>query len=147
MDSPQIQIILQLAVAVVLGGVIGLEREFKKKEAGLQTYSLVALGACLFTIIAFELFNLFTSKTGISFDPSRIVLAIATGIGFIGAGVIIHREFRMEGITTAAGLWCSAAIGVAVGAKLYFLALAATLLAVIILFVFGEVERKFLKRK
>jgi len=147
MDNSQVQIILQLVMAVVLGSLIGLEREFKRKEAGLQTYSLVTLGACLFTIIASELFIFFTNKTGISFDPSRVIQAVAIGIGFIGAGVIIYREPRVEGITTAAGLWCSAAIGVAIGVKLYFLALFATLLASIILFVFGELERKFLKRK
>jgi putative Mg2+ transporter-C (MgtC) family protein len=146
-NSQQVQIILQLVMAVILGGLIGLEREFKKKEAGLQTYSLVTLGACLFTIIAPELFSFFSGKAGISFDPSRIIQAVAIGIGFIGAGVIIYRESRVEGITTAAGLWCSAAIGVAIGIKLYFLALLATLLATIILFVFGELERKFLKKK
>ncbi len=147
MDNYQVQVILQLVVAVVLGGIIGLEREFKKKEAGLQTYSLVTLGSCLFTIISFELFNFFIGKAGVSFDPSRIIQAVAIGIGFIGAGVIIYRGTHTEGITTAAGLWCSAAIGVAVGMKLYFLALLTILLATVILFAFGELERKFLKKK
>ena len=146
MDNSQVQVILQLVLAVVLGGVIGLEREFKGKEAGLQTYSLVTLGACLFTIVNFELFNFFAGETSISFDPSRIIQAVAIGIGFIGAGVIIYRRDHVEGITTAAGLWCSAAIGVAVGIRVYFLALLATLLATIILFVLGELERKFLGR-
>ena len=147
MDNSQIQIILQLVIALVLGGIIGLERELKGKEAGLQTYSLVTLGACLFTIITFGMFpHLFAVKTGISFDPSRVIQAVAIGVGFIGAGVIIHRQSHTEGITTAAGLWCSAAIGVAVGFRLYFLALTAVLLTTIILFVFGEFERKFLKR-
>ena len=144
MYTSQIQIIGQLVLAVVLGGIIGLEREYKKKAAGFQTYSLVTLGSCLFTIINFELFDFFTGKTGISFDPSRIILAVATGIGFIGAGVIIFRKFRIEGITTAAGLWCSAGIGVAIGSKLYFLALLTALLSVIILFVFQKIERKYL---
>ena len=146
MDNSQIQIIVQLVVAVFLGGLIGLEREYKRKEAGLQTYSLVTLGSCLFTIISFKFFHLFIGEPGISFDPSRIILAVATGIGFIGAGVIIYRRFHIEGITTAAGLWCSAAIGVAVGAEFYFLALLTTLLATIILIGFGELERKFFGR-
>lgn len=141
MDNYQIQIIFQLALAVILGGIIGLEREYKKKKAGLQTYSLVALGSCLFTIIAYEIFFLFAGKTGISFDPSRVILAVATGIGFIGAGVIIHRQSHIEGITTAAGLWTTAAIGIAVGIKLYFIAFIVTLLAIFILIVFGELER------
>ncbi len=138
------QIILQMVLAVVLGGIIGLERETKKKAAGFQTYSLVTLGSCLFTLIAFEFFSLFAGNPGMSFDPSRIILAVATGIGFIGAGVIIYRQFHIEGITTAAGLWCSAGIGIAVGAKLYFLAFITTILAVLVLIVFGGIEKRFL---
>ncbi len=142
----QLQLIFQLAMAVVLGAAVGLEREYKKKGAGLQTYSLVALGSCLFTIISFELFNSFAGKTGVSFDPSRIIQAVAVGIGFIGAGVVIYRQFCVEGITTAAGLWCSAAIGVAVGAKLYFLAILTTLLVAVIMIGFGELEKKLFKK-
>jgi len=140
-----LQLILQLVLALVLGAVIGLERERKEKEAGFQTYSLVALGSCLFTILGFELFSFFTSKASVNFDPSRIIQAIAIGIGFIGAGVVIFRRDHVEGITTAAGLWCAAAIGIAVGVKLYFLALLATILVTLILIVFGEIERKYFK--
>lgn len=146
MDNYYIQIILRLFFAVILGGVIGLEREYKKKGAGFQTYSLVTLGSCLFTILGFELFNLFTGKASVDFDPSRIIQAIAMGIGFIGAGVIIYRQPQIEGVTTAAGLWCSAAIGVAVGVKLYFLAIIATILAAFILIGFGEIEKKIFKK-
>lgn len=142
----QIQIIIKLALALVFGALIGLEREYKKKEAGLQTYSLVTIGACLFTIIAFEVFKLFEGKGGISFDPSRIILAVATGIGFIGAGVIMQRKPKIEGITTAAGLWAAAAIGVAVGIGSYFLALFATLLIIVLLVAFGNLERKFFRK-
>ncbi len=143
----QIQLILQLGLALILGAVLGLEREYKGKEAGLQTYSLVTLGSCLFTILAFKFFSFSAGEAGVSFDPSRIVQAIAIGIGFIGAGAIIYRQPHVEGITTAAGLWCSAAIGVAVGAKLYFLALLTALLASIILIGFGELERRFFKKE
>ena len=146
MDNSQVQIVLQLVVAVILGGVIGLERKYKKREAGLQTYSLVALGACLFTVIACELFYFFMDRSGISFDPSRIIQAVAIGIGFIGAGVIIYRQFHVEGLTTATGLWATAAIGVAVGIRLYFTAIFGTLLIVFILVVFGGIERKFFKK-
>lgn len=139
------QIILQLVLAVVFGGVLGLEREYKRKGAGFQTFSLVALGACLFTILSFQFFNFFAAKTGISYDPSRIILAVATGIGFIGAGVIIYRGPQIEGVTTAAGLWCAAAIGVAVGAGFYFLGLLTTILAVMVLIIFGELEKKIFK--
>jgi len=146
MDNSQIQIVLQLVVAVILGGVIGLERKYKKREAGLQTYSLVALGSCLFTIVACELFYFFMDKSGISFDPSRIIQAVAIGIGFIGAGVIIYRQSHVEGLTTATGLWATAAIGVAVGIRLYLVAIFGTLLAAFILVVFGGIERKFFKK-
>ncbi len=146
MDNYQIQLILQLTLAVALGAILGLEREYKRKEAGIQTYSLVSLGACLFTIISFGLFNLFSKNAGVNFDPSRIIQAVAVGIGFIGAGVIIYRQNHMEGITTAAGLWCSAAIGVAIGAEFYFLALLTALFATVIFIGFGELERKLFKK-
>ena len=139
------EIISQLILAAFLGALIGLEREIKRKEAGLQTYSLVALGTCLFTIISFELFNLFLFKSGLSFDPSRIIQAIAIGIGFIGAGVIFRQPSGIIGLTTAAGLWTTAAIGIAVGVKLYFLAFFTTFLALFILAGFGLLEEKFFK--
>lgn len=146
MDNLQVQIIFKLLLALVLGAIIGIEREYKRKEAGLQTYSLVTLGACLFTVIACELFYFFMDKPGISFDPSRIILAVATGIGFIGAGAIIYREPHIEGLTTAAGLWAAAAIGVAVGIGLYLVAALATCFAVIILIAFGELEKKIFRK-
>ena len=141
-----IEIFYQLLLATILGALIGLEREIKRKEAGLQTYSLVALGTCLFTIISFELFNSFFGKAGISFDPSRIIMAIAIGIGFIGAGVIFRQPAGIVGLTTAAGLWTTAAIGIAAGAKLYFLAIFTTFLGLLILAGFGQLEEKFFKK-
>lgn len=143
MDNQQVQLILQLILAVFLGGVIGFEREYKKRAAGLQTYSLVTLGSCLFTIIAAETFLRLSGVQGIVFDPSRVILAVATGIGFIGAGVIIYRQVHIEGLTTAAGLWTAAAIGIAVGSKFYFLAVMSAILAVLILVIFGAVERRY----
>lgn len=140
------EIIAQLILATFLGALIGLEREYKKKEAGLQTCSLVALGACLFTIIAFELFISFLGKSGISFDPSRIIQAIAIGIGFIGAGVVFRQPSGTVGLTTAAGLWVIAAIGIAVGTQLYFLAVFTTFLALLVLAGFGELEKKVFKK-
>ena len=147
LENPQIQIIFQLLLTAFLGGLVGLEREYKRKEAGLQTYSLVALGACLFTMISFELFNFFLAKSGVSFDPSRIIQAVAIGIGFIGAGVIFFRKSHIEGLTTAAGLWVVAAIGIAVGAKLYFLAIFTTLLAVGILAGLGKLEERIFRNE
>ena len=143
----EVEIIYQLLLATFLGALIGLEREYKGKRAGLQTYSLVALGTCLFTVISFALFNSFLTKTGISFDPSRVIQAIAVGIGFIGAGVIFRQTSGIVGLTTAAGLWTTAAIGIAVGAGLYFLATLTTLLAILILAGFGLLEEKIFKEK
>ena len=145
--NSQSQIIFQTLLALILGGLIGLEREYKRKEAGLQTYSLVSLGSCLFTIICFELVNFYTGESNINIDPTRIIQAIAIGIGFIGAGVIFHRPSRIEGLTTAAGLWTTAAVGIAIGSGFYFLAIFGTLLAIVILFGFGFLEKKIFKEK
>ncbi|OIO47249.1 MAG: hypothetical protein AUJ31_00135 [Parcubacteria group bacterium CG1_02_39_15] len=141
----EIDIVCQLLLATSLGALIGLEREYKGKGAGLQTYSLVALGACLFTIISFELFDFFSVKSGVTFDPSRVIQAIAVGIGFIGAGVIFRQAGGILGLTTAAGLWVAAAIGIAAGAKFYLLAIFATLLTIIILSGLGLLEEKFFR--
>lgn len=138
----QIQVIFELLLAALLGGLIGLEREYMRKEAGLRTYSLVSLGAALFTIISFQAFELFSGQTGIDFDPSRIIGQIVLGIGFLGAGLIIFRGSHVEGLTTAAGLWVVAAIGVAVGIGFYFLAIFATFLAVGILAGLRIIEEK-----
>ncbi|GAH96967.1 unnamed protein product [marine sediment metagenome] len=144
----ELQIICQLFLATFLGALIGLEREYKRKQAGLQTYSLVALGSCLFTIISFNLVNLFPGESGISLDPLRVIQAIAIGIGFIGAGVIFFRGGdQIEGLTTAAGLWVVAAIGIAVGAGFYFLAAFTALLAILILAGLGLLEEKLFKKR
>lgn len=142
-----IQTIYQLFLTIFLGALIGLEREYKRKEAGLQTYSLVSLGACLFTMISFELANLFLTKPGVTFDPSRVIQAIAVGIGFIGAGAILRQSPRIIGLTTATGLWVAAAVGVAVGAKLFALAVFATLLSLLVLSGFGLLEDKFFRKE
>lgn len=143
----EFQIICQLFLATFLGALIGLEREYKRKQAGLQTYSLVALGSCLFTIISFSLINLFPGESGINLDPLRVIQAIAIGIGFIGAGVIFRQPAGIFGLTTAAGLWLSSAIGIAVGAGLYFLAAFTTLLAILILAGLGLLEEKLFKKR
>ncbi len=138
--------ILQLLLATLLGGLVGLEREYKRKEAGLRTFSLVCLGSAFFTIISYETARSFIGQSSVDFDPTRIIGQIVLGIGFVGAGLIIFREFYIEGLTTAAGLWVTAAIGVAVGAQLYFLAVSATLIAVGVLFGLRLVKEKTLDK-
>ena len=147
LDNPQIQIIFQLLLATFLGGMVGLEREYLRKEAGLRTYSLVSLGATLFTILGFVAFQEIGVSWGISFDPSRVIYAVAIGVGFLGTGVIMRRQFRIEGLTTAAGLWVTAAIGVTVGLKLYSIAFFASFLAVGILAGLRLLEEKVLHKE
>jgi len=137
----EIQIIYQLLLAAFLGALIGIERECKKKQAGLQTYSLVALGACLFTV----LFLLLTKPSSV--DSSSIITAIAIGMGFIGAGAIFRGEGKIEGLTTAAGLWVTAAVGLTVGTQFYLLAIFATFLTLVVLAGFGILEEKFFSKK
>lgn len=134
------EVFFKLLLATLCGSLIGLEREIKKKGAGLQTYSLVCLGSSLFSIITFSL-----SRLKIV-DPSLIIMAIAVGMGFIGAGAIFRGESQVTGLTTAAGLWATAAIGLAIGASFYFLALFSTLLVLLILAGFGYLEEKVFKK-
>lgn len=141
------EIFCQLLLATFLGAIIGFEREIKRKEAGFRTYSLVTLGSCIFTLIAFKLFDFFYNKSGIAFDPSRIIQAIAIGIGFIGAGVIFRQTSGVVGLTTAAGLWVTAAIGIGVGAKFYFLATIGAFFALLIFMGFSLIEEKIFNKK
>lgn len=145
--NPQMRIIFQLLLAAFLGGLVGLEREYKRKEAGLRTYALVALGATLFTIISFEISSLFQNQTGINFDPGRVIGQIVLGVGFLGAGLIIFRGFYIEGLTTAAGLWVTAAIGSAIAVRLYFVAIFVTFLTVGILSGLRILEEKIFGKK
>jgi putative Mg2+ transporter-C (MgtC) family protein len=117
-------IVLKLVVALLLGALVGLEREWKRKPAGLRTHMLVSMGACMFTVVSMTSFNT---------DPARVASGIVTGIGFIGAGSIIGSRGHIHGITTAATLWIVAAIGLAVGAEMYVLAFAASILVFIVL--------------
>ena len=111
----------KLLLAVVLGGIIGLERHIlAKKEAGTKTYALVTMGAALYTLLSMNAF-------GTAVDGSRIASGIVTGIGFLGAGMIITHGEKVEGLTTAAGLWVTAAIGMAVAAGWYAVAIITTL--------------------
>lgn len=141
------EIIFQLFLALILGGLIGLEREFVKRGAGLRTFILVCLGATLFTLVAFHSSKSLIGKPGVDFDPSRIIGKIVLGIGFLGAGLIILRGARIEGLTTAAALWVTAAIGASLGARFYFLAIFVAFLTALILAGFRLIEEKLLKTK
>jgi mg2+ transporter-C family protein len=118
----------------MLGGVIGLEREYRAKEAGFRTHFLVALGSGLFMILSQFGFNdVLGHYEQVSLDPSRIASQVVTGIGFIGAGTIIFQKHVVRGLTTAAGLWVTSAIGMTAGAGMYVLSIATTVLVLLCL--------------
>jgi putative Mg2+ transporter-C (MgtC) family protein len=144
---PELQIFFQLLLASFLGGMVGLEREYGKKEAGLRTYTLVCLGSALFAIVALNGLGGFEKLASVRIDPIRIVQAIAIGIGFIGSGLIIFRKDHIEGLTTAAGLWVTSAIGIAVGLGLYSIAIFASLLSIGILSGLRILEERVLRSK
>jgi len=145
MTGSEIEIFGQLALATILGALAGLERELAKKAAGMRTFALVSLGAAFFTIISMVAAEKF-SGTNYLFDVSRIPSQIVLGVGFIGAGLIIFHRSRLRGLTTAAGLWVAAAIGVAVGFKFYLLAIFTTFLTVLIFVLFWVVEEKIVRK-
>lgn len=123
--------ILRLLAATAMGAVIGLEREYHAKEAGVRTHLLVALGSCLFMILSIYGFDFMLDYDNVSFDPSRIAAQVVTGIGFIGAGTIIFQKQVVRGLTTAAGLWVTAAIGLACGNGMFWVALITTAIVLI----------------
>ena len=124
---------MRLAAAAALGGVIGLERELREREAGFRTHMLVSVGAALFTLVSAYAWGdfAFSQASGVTFDPTRIAAQIVTGIGFIGAGAIIRQGLSVRGLTTAATLWMVAAIGMACGAGFYWAAVIATAIALV----------------
>ncbi|MGP1308950.1 MAG: MgtC/SapB family protein [Phycisphaerales bacterium] len=108
--------VIRLAIAGAIAAIIGWNREQAKKPAGLRTFVLVGLGSCLFTLLALEMIEMFDDEGGGGgLDPLRVVSGLIGGIGFLGAGTIIQSRGRVEGVTTAAGLWLTAAIGLACG--------------------------------
>ena len=116
MEPYVLPVVLKLTIAAFLGLVIGLERNFAHKEPGMRTFSLITMGSALFVILG----NSIVNQTGV--DQTRIISQIATGIGFLGAGVIIFHEKKLQGLTTAATIWIAAAIGATVGFGAYLVA-------------------------
>ena len=127
------EVLLRIILAGVLGGAIGAEREIREREAGLRTHMLVAVGAALFTIVSAYAWTdfQFSTREGVTFDPTRIAAQVVTGIGFLGAGAIIRQGLSIRGLTTAASLWVVAAIGMASGAGYYSAAVITTVLVLV----------------
>ncbi|MBI4118561.1 MAG: MgtC/SapB family protein [Parcubacteria group bacterium] len=120
----------RLSTAAFLGLILGTERVLAHKQAGMRTYALISLGAALFVIVSEAILHQYAS--GASADPIRMAAAVVTGIGFIGAGLIIFKDKTIRGLTTAAGLWVTAGIGIASGFGLYAIAVFSTILAFLI---------------
>lgn len=121
--------LIKLLMAVLIGGLIGLEREMHAKAAGLRTITLITVGATLFTMLSLD------------FGDDRVIANIVTGVGFLGAGAILFSEGRVKGLTTASSIWVAAALGMAVGLGDYGLAMVAGLIVFLILWLFAQVDR------
>lgn len=125
----------KILLAIILGGIIGIERETLGKPAGSRTYALIAMGSCLLTILAIEGFTQYPNSS-----PTVLVGAIISGMGFLGAGVIIFHKEKLEGLTTAAALWAIAAVGIAIGLSWYAEAIIATIFMFLLLFIVRKIE-------
>ena len=124
-------LVFRLLLAGALGAVIGLDREYRAKEAGFRTHFLVCLGSALFMIISQYGFAEIVKANGANYDGARVAAQIVSGIGFLGAGTIIFHKQFIRGLTTAAGMWATAGIGMAIGGGMYFIGVAATILVLI----------------
>ncbi|WP_096438111.1 MgtC/SapB family protein [Alteribacter populi] len=140
---------LRLLLAAVLGGLIGIEREYHHHPAGFRTHLLVSVGSCLIMLLAFFGFDAYIATKDpeiITFDPSRLAAYVVSGIGFLGAGTILVQGYTVRGLTTAASIWVVAGIGLSVGAGMYFSASIATIIVILSLFLLGKVDLFVLNR-
>ncbi|WP_129776535.1 MgtC/SapB family protein [Peristeroidobacter soli] len=139
---PPLETTLRVLAAVVVGALIGLDRELRNKPAGLRTHILISLAAALFTVIAFEIHIQFaggdSSKTA---DPVRIINAVTAGVAFLAAGAIIQSRGNVHGLTTGASMWLAGALGTSCGAGYYFVALVGIVLALTVLVAVSKLER------
>lgn len=140
-SSMTLEFVLRIFVAAILGGAVGLEREYRDKAAGFRTHFLVALGSALFMIISAYGFEGVLTNENMRLDVSRIAAQVVSGIGFIGAGTIIFQKNAVRGLTTAAGVWVTAAIGLTCGAGMYLLAIISTALVLVGMEAFNYVLR------
>ena len=137
MDLGSGVIFLRLLLSALLGGIVGMEREWRNQPAGLRTHLILSLGAALATVVSIEL------GSGAGSDPARIAANIVTGIGFLGAGVIFRFGISVRGLTTAASIWTTAMIGMAVGAGIYWGAFVATAFLLLSLVILRRLESLF----
>jgi len=133
-----LQVIIRLCLAIILSGLIGLERQVHRRTAGLRTHILVSLGSCLIMLTSLYIFDIYKDKAPL--DPARIAAGVVTGIGFLGAGTIIREKEGIRGLTTAASLWVVAGIGLAVGCGFYTAAVFTSILALSVLLFLRKLE-------
>ena len=145
LDITTIDIIIRLFIALFLGMIIGTERVWAHKTAGMRTYALVSMGSALFVIISNEMVKYYTGFNGL--NPLMIISQIVVGVGFIGAGLIFSKDSKLMGLTTATGLWVSAGIGMASGFALFKIAIIATILSLFIFIVLWFLEEQLKKTK
>ena len=138
-------IFVGLLLAVLFGAILGVERNLAGKMAGMRTYALVSLGSALFVDVS-RLVIAGSGVVGAGYDPMRLAAQIVTGVGFLGAGLVVLHGGRLTGITTAAGIWVAAGIGMACGFGLYTLALFATGLSLVIFTILWVIERDYVQR-
>jgi putative Mg2+ transporter-C (MgtC) family protein len=144
-DIATVDIILKLFVALVLGMIIGTERLWAHKTAGMRTYALVAMGSALFVITSHEMSIAYAGFAGT--NPLMIIAQIVVGVGFIGTGLIFTKDSKLMGLTTATGLWVSAGIGMASGFGLYKIAIIATVFTLFIFIVLWGIEQQLKRMK
>lgn len=138
---------LRLLLALGLGGLIGLERELGGHPAGFRTHILVCLGSAVIVLLSMYGFADFAAEPNVRLDPARLAAQVISGVGFLGAGTIMRNGFGVTGLTTAASLWVSAAIGLSAGAGFYYGAVISTFLVVMSLFALNKVEKLFSRTK
>lgn len=150
-DNPwfinEIDIAARLGLSIMLGGLIGFERESSNHAAGFRTNILVCLGACLLMLLSIYGFADFVEEPNVRVDPARLAAAVITGVGFLGAGTILFTGKSITGLTTAASLWVVAAIGLAVGAGFYFASASVTIMALLTLWGFNKIEKRYMNAK
>ncbi len=139
-----LQCVIRLAAAAVFGGAIGLEREHRGRSAGFRTQMLVGIGAALATLVGLNYLRGLNGQMAVNVqvDPTRVAYGVMTGIGFLGAGTIISHGAGVRGLTTAASLWCTAAVGLTSGLGLYELAACATVIVLIVLYLLAWIDRR-----
>lgn len=145
LNSATLEIALRLFIALLLGMIIGTERVWAHKTAGMRTYALVSMGSALFVIVSNEIVKMYTNFSGT--NPLMIISQIVVGVGFIGTGLIFAKESKLMGLTTATGLWVSAGIGMASGAGLFNIAIIATVFTLCIFIVLWFIEEQLKKTK